>query len=230
MTIESLDRTIYELLRLEFVRLGYLPDIAAMTDIAEYNAAKDTIRSEKDYVVEVMGVGNGQSRDAKALCMVTVDRPYLTQGAIGGVLTYVTYKNPDGSFTRVARPASSSDVGYNVRVSGATAKMDRIMIAAVLRCLGYNLATKAYNSDTNKFDSLDWVYLEGNGYVDMSDGRYLDRLFTYGVKDVWVDEGNMEATIVPAMTSIEFQLDLYNNKHDDWRPEDKEYTINVDVP
>ena len=116
VTLEEIDRTIYELIRKRLVADGYLPDIANYRTEKDYIEAKKQIEAQKGFVIELHGVGTPEARDERIICEITIDRKQIEAGMLGGETPQFKKDQNTGKFTKEKIPAICSDVRYEIRV------------------------------------------------------------------------------------------------------------------
>lgn len=205
--IHEIDRTVYERLRLALVASGYLPNITSYSTETEYTNAKSAIHLSKGGVIEVMGVGAAESRDAKQSTKIVIDRKGADIGTIGG-FPATQFEKVGDTFTKRNLPDTTMDLNYDIRVISNSVKFERIATEAILAAFGmrkYIPITVEYNQD-----SKDVILMNFKGDVDVSAAGMRERLFKYSAMDIWIkmyDDDVVRANI-PPLTSVSFQVSI----------------------
>lgn len=190
ISLEILDRTIYEHLRLELVKRGYLPDILAFGTKEEYNAAKEVINNTDGiYLVDIYGLGASDSRDKKHAHSIIVNRKPIIPSSLGGGTTYYT-PNMNGeeieNYTKGKYPERSADVGYEIRIITNSVKLDRILTDIIFKALGWSrdIHTMEKDSDDMGIKTVSCVF---DGDVNVTSTDFIEKIYNYTLKDVWLD-------------------------------------------
>jgi len=201
VNLESLDRTIFELVRLKLVEKGLLPDITAYATLELYEAAKKTWGP---ILVEVFGVGQSKARDKKGSHRIVIDRKGLAMGTLGGNTTYHE-ENADylegedfKRFTKKRRPENTFNVNYEIRIITNSTSVDRKLSDVMYSSLGTHRFTKLIEGEVFGTKSALIVY---NGDVDVSSTDFIERLFMYMYSDVWLDSTSetLSTSIAPLL-------------------------------
>jgi len=191
VNLESLDRTIFELLRLRLVAIGYLPDITLFSTLAEYEAEKKAWEADPSKtLVEVFGVGPSKARNRKESHRILIDRKKSSVGSLGGNTIHYTENAeelPDEDFKRFTkrrRPENTFNVHYEIRIITDSARVDRKLSDVIYSGLGTKRATKLFEG--NDFgDKLALLVYDDD--VDVSSTDFIERMYQYSFMDVWLD-------------------------------------------
>ena len=151
MTLETLDRTIFEFIRLAVVESGYLPDWRSYSGTNSekqlaYNNDKQTIRDSGKEIIEVFGVGTGEDRYRDDYNRIVIDRASIDMGVGMGGFTYTSDGN---SFIKTENPSNLSDVYYEIRTYSGSTKYDRILLELLMSKIGFNLYTNGVDNGYN---------------------------------------------------------------------------------
>lgn len=217
LSLETIDRTIFELLRTGCVSYGILPDWRVMVGTtlqdkqAAYESAKTTIRTTKE-IVEVFGIGSAESRDAKLINRITMARKSTKMGNVGASGVVGFEKRPDGNFNKFKYPDSTVNIAYEIRTISKKTQYERIMSNIVSSRLGRRTALKSVDSNWH-FTGEDFL-IEFAGAVNVSSTDFIEWIFNYNVLDVWLDDSYLGEKIVPALTTINIKTYL------DFQPND----------
>ena len=148
-------------------------------------------------IIEVFGIGNSQSRQEKTDCKITVDRLGIKEAGIGiyGGIKYIKYGD---TYDKVQQPTKAYNIDYEVRIISTTARFDRILNGIVLNSLG-NMYISHIENGT---ESADKFLLDFNGAVDITKDVFIERVFRYTAKDVYITEEEVLQRNVPQLIEI----------------------------
>lgn len=206
VTFDEIDRLFFEYLRRVVVDLGYLPDKRTFSTVAEYNAAKDTMRaalSEPKQLIEIFGVGSSESKDQKTMSKFVISRIGSEGGNIGGSPAdeLIQYQSDPNLFRVEQYPDKSENLLYEVRQITNNTKYDRILGAALRRAFGKRRYLKTVNDEGIFNDHT--VLVEYTGEVDVSAADYMERVSRFRVWDLFIEEPLVIRDGIPEMTTIE---------------------------
>lgn len=207
MTLEQLDRTIYEALRVETVGQGYLGDWTTVSGATiedkrtDMKILNDAIKANNRKIIEVMGVGSGSDRGTRKECTITVDRVSISEGSTINTNVIAYEKQEDNTFEKFKYPDSTAIVSYEVRVFCKTTEYERILQTIVTKALGRRRMLKALDSSTRTFIGEDFL-LEFNGAVNVTSADYIEWLFKYQAVDVYIEEPEIVDANVPPLTEV----------------------------
>lgn len=203
-SLDELDRTLYELLRLELVSAGLLPDITVMANEAAYIAAKAAIRAANKEVVEIFGVGAAPARDEKTTSKIVIQRKGVVGGSIGAnnlvhYRPYVAAGNVN-KFRKIKYPSMTKSIRYEVRIIASGRDTEVILTNILYKVLGQQKCLNAFDG-VSAFGSKKFV-LNYDGDVDLNGGgAFMERLFSYSINDIFIDtETVISSNIVPMIT------------------------------
>jgi len=187
MTLEDIDRTIYELIRLKTVQLGLIPDITAYTSNADYNAAREALVQGTKYkqIIDVLGVGAENARDEKLPNRIIIDRKSIVQGELGsyGVQEFDRNDVDPTTFTKSQRDSTTYDIQYDIRCISNSAHYDRILNDIVIQ----TFSNISYRSivDGDGFGPEQVLITQADSR-NVSSNHLLEYLYTYQVSDVYL--------------------------------------------
>lgn len=212
MTLEDVDRTIYELIRLKVVAAGLLPDITNYATAQDYNDAKEALAATTKYnqIVEVIGVGAMNARDEKRTCRIVIDRKSIVQGEIGSYGVTEFDRNVDGqTFTKSRRDSTTYDLQYDIRCISNSAHYDRILNGIVLQT--FSLVSYQSIVDGTGFGE-DQLLITQVDSRNVTSSDLLEYLYTYQASDVYLLDNTVVKDdiqqIIDVDGSIEPTLDL----------------------
>ena len=201
MTLENLDRTLFELIRKEVVRRGYLPDWSLITGATlesrqkAYQIAKNELSSAMNrQLIDVFTVTSGEFKDAKSKYRIAIERKQETQGT---------------QFSFDA-PYKTSNIEYDVRVISETVEYERLMQNIVKSCfqIGY---IAPYDSNTKTFESNRIIQMNSNGIIPINATTNLEILMRYTCIDVWIHYDSVECVKTPLLSTVEFEITPFGN-------------------
>nr|DAJ85231.1 MAG TPA: hypothetical protein [Caudoviricetes sp.] len=210
VTLEEIDRTIYELIRKRLVDDGYLPEITNYTTEKDYIVAKKQIEVQKGFVIEVHGVGTPEARDERIVCEITIDRKQIEAGSLGGETPQFIKDNVTGKFTKEKIPAICSDVHYEIRVFSNSIHKERIAFQILMEIFthrNYYPITETYNPDRDK-----WLLFTSRGSTDVSSTDVREHLFYYIAEDVWLGKLDTIRRDIAPMSSAHFWYNIQDNQ------------------
>lgn len=204
-SLEQLDRTIYEHLRLETVRAGYLPDITQYTSGTAWQSARNTLRGTLGgQLIDVFGVGSGDEREELTGAKIIVNRTDERNGSIGAGGSIMQAVN-DG-FVKSTLPQTCSSITYEVIVSADSVKYERIISNIVSRAFGKMRHIKMVQSN-GTLSTVDSIFIRLAQKLDQSSLYFIQKLCTFIVEDIFLstDVTVDDVDIVP-INSIEFKI------------------------
>jgi hypothetical protein len=211
MTFQELDRTLFELIRLEVVAQGYLPDWRTIagadlaTKKANYELAKQAIRTAGKMIIEVFGVGVGEEREEKLANMIEVNRQALSVGTIGQQgIQY--FKSQGDGFDIVESQGTTSIVSYEIRYFTNKTAYDRIIYGILDKALRKQLRVNLVDNSWAFTGPM--AYFEFESWVDATT-RFdmFERIWRLKAMDVQV---NQEITVATDIVPIDtINMDLY---------------------
>lgn len=204
ITLEELDRSIFELIRLEIVAMGYLPDVVQYPNAKDYEAAKQQIIQNKGFIIEVDGVGSGEARGERVMCSISVDRKDITMGSIGG--NTVQYRKVNDKFTKERVPQATSNIMYDIRIYTNSLAKERLISEMIYDIIGhrnyYRIAEEYNTFGDKKFFGI------SKGDISMAKGKQLERLFKFEVEDVWIGRNKVLTNNIVPLTSVVYRFAL----------------------
>lgn len=197
ISLESVDRTIYEHIRLELVRRGFLPNKwDFQNDKDGYEAAREVIKNDPNkFLIDVFGTGASESRDKKHSHSLVVNRIGISPSDLGGGSEFYKPNTNDQdeveNFTKGKYPDTASNLNYEVRVITNSIKAERIIFSVLTKALGYTKELATVTSGSNTLSS-NTVTCKFEGTVDVTSTDFIELIYRYNLKDVWLEEGVTE--------------------------------------
>lgn len=196
----EVDNGIFEIIRLEVVARGYLPNFTAYQNKNDYNNAKKAIITGGKEVIEIFGVGGFDSRGEKNENNIIIDRK-TPRPATTGVGIAVDYdKQQDGSFKKEKQADTKYDIQYQITYFTQKSSYADIIESILLKCFG---ARKLVDSldDTGAKTGEFWLIRKGDG--DTSGDPFIERHILFDARNIDLVGGTDEGVAVP-MTTFNF--------------------------
>jgi len=204
---DKYDRSVYERIRLKLVALGYLPDITAYATITLYDAAKETLKLTLPYkkVTEVFGIGMWRAKSCIEPNMIIISRKSETKGSLGGFPEVGFVKKLDGNFDKVQYPRHTKNLMYDIRVITSDIYWERVLTTLIEEVLGTEDYLPMVDPTTGAPLAEAYMMLQ-TANLDMSSVEFLERMYKYTLKDVFVTEAKIIRANIPPLTRIDFGL------------------------
>jgi len=215
MTITDIDRTIFELLRLELVAGGNLPDITTLSAKEDYQAAKDAIESdETKELIDCMGVGPMDGKIGIRMNRINISREGKTVGATGGFpsieFDLVSGVEGEGSavYNKLFLPDSSRDIDYEIRIYCNKISSERIISSIIDRILGARRHLFIFDETVFSTDPNDAFLIELTNEVDIDSTELIEKVYKYRVVDVFITEHRQVPGTgdIPAVADIQTDI------------------------
>lgn len=207
LTVE-VDNGIYEVLRLELVAAGYLPDKLAFlpNNLAGYEAAKVAIRNAGKPVIELYNSSAYDSRNELTDPVIVIDR-ILVEPADAGMTQDWEYKynQVDGDYDKYLSPDTRYDITYQITYITKLEETASIIESILAGALGARKYIPALKSSDNSIVSN--FYLHRLNYFDTSGSDFLERGCRYLAKYIDI-AGSVPLGKVAAFDFTKFTLDV----------------------
>jgi hypothetical protein len=200
--IENIDRAIEWAIRDEVIRVNGWPDersFISSPNESAYNAAINAIPA-KDRI-DTFGVGNYKDREQLKMNNIIIEMEGIYDGNLGIGNPMEFELMPDKTYNKNDLGGGSSTLEYEVRFVCDNVALDRIINTIMLKALGKRKFIYGMNDDlTNMTDGF-WVERNGNP-VNLSGKNYIERLFRFIIRDVFIDECKVVETGISMVTEI----------------------------
>lgn len=174
----EVDNAIEEALRLAVVAAGYLADklLYLPNDVAGYNAANNTIRTNKGFIIEVEGSSAYDSRNEKKDPVIYVNRLQIDPSSTGiGQDIEFEWNATDQDYDSFLSPSSMYDMMYQVGYSTSSEETASVCESIIISALGARKCLTAIKtSDQSAVAKFTIHRLSGSGF-DTSDDEGLER-------------------------------------------------------
>lgn len=210
MTLETVDRTIFEALRLALVAAGLLPDQTLYSTAAQYTAAKTALRATtaSNQLIEIFGVGAPDPRDEKSVNKIVIDRVGYAKGGIGGFPAQFFEKVVTGpttyTYDKYLMPSESKNLSYTIRCISNLVYYERIMLQIIDQVFGGRGYIKSVVDAGGGVITLtgDPIMVDLITMLDVTATSEKETLYTYTVPDVWITDPKKISTNVPPMSTV----------------------------
>ena len=205
--LSEIDRAFYEYLRLAIVSKNWLPDISVLSQ-ADYFTQINALISNEIRVIEIFGVGSIKDRDRVSNNKIVVDRIDIGPDTIGAFATTHHKQTPDTTYQRLARPAMTYSVTYQIAYVTDNTEDDRRIHNLILYTLGAMGCKQGIKSDGTKTENyFDYKHVD---FKDNSDGDYFEKIFRYKVSNVFLSPDTIEEENIGRL--IEPSIDVLDKK------------------
>lgn len=206
ISLEKLDRTLFEKLRLAFVAGGWLADFRSMGgDKAAFVTAQDAIRASKGAVINVYSIGTGQAKGAQAYNKVTLHRVSIIPGDVGATGLTELVSDGAGAFNKVDCGSTSYYIDYEVRIFAEKTSHERVMLETINRIFGGRQQLQAVD------DSWDFTgnafTLEMTNIQNVTSTEYFEWMMSLRVHNVFISEPVIIESGIPPLTQVDYQID-----------------------
>jgi hypothetical protein len=204
-TLEQIDRAIEWAIRDEVIAKGYWPNQRGFLisgDEAGYTTALDNLSVR----IDVFGVGGYKDREQLKKNNIIIDRADgIGDGMMSFSLTDIV-RNPNGTYKKVDVGQGSNNIEYEIRFVADDVFLDRVINTILLNAFNRRKEIFGVNSDLSL--TTHSFFIERNGpAVDLSDKDYIERVYKYIVRDVFIGDEKIVEDNIPAVT----QIKLFNN-------------------
>lgn len=206
LTLTQIDRGIFEALRLETVRLGYLPDIRTFDTAASYQTAiKGWKVATGKLPIEIWGVANYKDRASGTANNIVINRTGRPVGLIGaGTIDFVK-QEPDlagvTKYTKIRLPERSYNVTYTVTYNTESAFYDRVISQIIGGALGSRKYLMGVDNTNTVLENGFWLFYGTE--ADTSGSDFMERTLTYAVREVFLENEVILETDIPELKTYD---------------------------
>lgn len=212
-TFSQVERGISEAIRLECVRLGYLPDRTLYTDPADYEAAKVVIRNNGLKIIEVYGIGDVKARDQLNYNSIFINRDDLSPGDLGFACTRNYVSRVDSVTNKTVFDVFMNQTGtvtleYQIMHLTDDTFYDRLISSIIFNVMKVRGFIYGMNDDgTTMTRGFNTVY---RTTLDKSGKDYIERAARYDCTDIAIEEDVFLYTAAQT-TDIDIDVDPGTN-------------------
>jgi hypothetical protein len=191
--------------------LGYLPDSTLSASANDYKIARETLKATltPNQLIDVFGVSSRDDREEKLVSKFTINREPKVKGDIALAPSEIVTSYMDGEnqrFRREKLPEFCYDIPYTIRLITDHTAHDRIMSHALDNSLGDRRYLKPIDEDGN--ETADFILVEFTGGYDLSSKTFVERIFKYVAKDVWLQDSILVRENIFPMDSVHWNGNL----------------------
>lgn len=207
-TYEEIERTLYlKMLRLA-TSMGYAVDITQYqprngANETAYLTARQDVLDAGNELIDVFNISEADSRGEKLVNRIVINLRSIDPGSVyHSGETYYDEVSPNHYDTKTVE-GGLQVLRYDIRSVTKSAKYDRICRQIILGALTNSKATISTVKDDYTFDTNKNFLIQHIGSTDVNQTDFLERLYTFDVTDVWIDEfdtSTIETGIVPLQT------------------------------
>lgn len=204
MTVQEIvDRTLFELLRLELVAAGFYPDVTAYNTEVDFNAAVVALASSQPdkSCIEVLGVGMPNARGRANTNRIVIDRVGRSNGSVAAAPAILYERQVDTTYNKYQYPDKTEDLAYSIRAMAKSVYAKRVMSDLIVNVLGI----RSYkNSLTDALTLTGEAFLlEKTGEADVGNNDYLEEVFFYTVSDLWLQDFKLLKSGIPKLITFD---------------------------
>ena len=208
----QVERGIYEAIRKKVVAAGYIPDEAIVDTTAgdggtaQWISMKETLRASlPDHkLIEMKGIGTSEARDELKVNTILVSRiGRVPSGGRGNFAPAFDYDADTEKYKKYVMPNASWDLMYEIRYFTDTAIYDRIIEDCIISALGDKKKLQGINPDGTEAGPFQLEYSQD---VDLTGGKYFERLFRHIARDIWIEAPDLVASDISPMLDIQLGI------------------------
>ena len=204
MTVENIDRSIFEALRLQAVALGVLPDQAIYPDtepgLAAWTAANEALGTN---LVSVYGVGSSIQKGEMLTTMIIVENKTITPGSVGAWGTQYIGDTVGDSLELRENPSQTNNIQYQIRYIATNGAQGRVCAQIIMNALGNKKFLYGLNQDLTYTE--DEFLIERQSEENLDGIGFVERVARYIVKDC-VIENEIDLGLVPKIGNIQVTI------------------------
>lgn len=226
--LSDIDNGIFESIRKEIVRKGYLPDINDFLPSTPENedlweAALTSIRTSGKQIINVFNVGDSDDRDAIDKNKIIVDRLIPEKGNIGlhCVQELIASGDPEDEETfykKVSPPPYTYFINYQVTYICKKTKYDYILAEIIRKAVQNFTFLKGYSDEG--IETAEGFNIRYINTIDTSGEDFIEKMYRFKVGEVILDDYKTEDAFIienniPQITDIAIDNVATNEITDD---------------
>lgn len=199
---ELIERSIFEILRLELVDKGYLPDIIDTdtypddtTGWAAWKAAITTIVNSKGFAIELFSGGSSDARGIKKVPRIVINCGNFLPGALGGDPRRF-FQDQGTHYSALVTPPQTVDFYLNFHLVSNTIEQARVLNDMIALAIPRRAYLPWYSDATKTFFIR---YLNYHNLEDEDQG-IIEHVYAYEIPDAW-DRNDVEVNEIIAKIS-----------------------------
>jgi len=198
---ETIERSLFEVIRKELVDKGYLPNILIYPDTeqgyADYNIAISNIVALKGFAIELFNEGSNLAKGIKKVPRIVINTGNFLPGALGGDPQRF-YLDQGQNYQSLVTPPQTVDFFVNAHLISGTVEQERILnslIALAIQRRGY---VPFYDGTNNTFFCRYLNFF----HIDDQDTGLMEKVYAYQVSDCWDTEDRVIERNIAKITKI----------------------------
>jgi len=214
-TQETIERSIFEVIRKELVDKGYLPDITLFPDtevgFANYNNAILSIIAIKGFAIELFNEGSNIAKGVKKIPRIVINTGNFLPGALGGD-PQKYFSNQGLSYQALVTPPQTVDFFLNIHLVSNTVEQERILnslIALAVQRRGY---IPFYDGSDDTFFCRYLNFF----HIDDLDAGIIEKVYAYQISDCWDREDKVIDSFIAKMTEITLHPNVMKHFEGTW--------------
>lgn len=200
MSLELVDRAIYETLRLELVNQQLTPDITNAvspqdwTDITKVFVNKF---NDIDFVL-LDSVSSIEKRFEKRQNVIQISRERIDSGSFGIYPEQIFNKKVDNTFTK-SIGSNPNIISYEIRSIAISVKYQRALNDIIINSLR-----------SNRYITTNGLtfFVERIGIVDVSSTNFIETLYQYRIVDVYIENDTILSENITTLVDINNDVNL----------------------
>lgn len=215
---EMIERSLFEVIRLELVDKGYLPDITDLdtypdTQVGwdQWEADISTIVLNMGFAIELFGVGNSESRGIKKVPRIVLETGNFLPGALGGdPLPF--FEDQGDSYSALVTPPQTTDFYINFHLVSNSIAQHRVLNSILGLSVPRRGYIKYYNDPTKSFFARYLNYYN----IDDTDGGIIEHIYAYEIPDAWDQEDIIVLENIAKINEITLNPNLQKYMDGSW--------------
>jgi len=215
---EIIERSLFEVIRLELVDKLYLPDVSDTgtypdnaTGWAKWETDIKTIVGAKGFAIELFSVGNNEAKGMKKVPRIVIESGNFLPGALGGDPQRY-FEDQGDDYKALVTPPQTVDFYINFHLISKDIVQGRILNAILALSIPRRGYIPWYNDGTKSFFARYLNYYD-QGDESLGINEYV---YAYEIPDAW-DREDVEAyATIAKMTEITLNINVQKYMSGEW--------------
>jgi hypothetical protein len=215
---EIIERSIFEVIRLELVDKGYLPDISDTGTYPDTNPGHaqwetdiNAIVVAKGFAIELFGAGNNQAKGTKKVPRIVIESGNFLPGALGGdPRRYFSDQGAD--YQALVTPPQTVDFYLNFCLVSGTAAQNRVLNALMALTIKRRGYIPWYSDGTKTFFARYLNYYDRNE----EDKGIIEHVYAYEIPDAWDHEDIEVYDSIAKLNELTFNINIQKYEDGSW--------------
>lgn len=181
---ETIDRSVYEVLRLLLVTEGYLPDITNFpntpTGVIAYEAEVANIAATKGFSIGLFGASSSYKKYEKVTPRIVYIPKRVSTGDIGGG-NVIRWEKLGGEYLGRKSPTQTSNLQFEISLVAKDIRQLRVLLAVIGQVLSQRGYIPFYDNLESEF------FIVQSSFRDFPDTEFglLEKIYEYTAVDIW---------------------------------------------